>query len=121
MSWLAASANGYFLKKTTPSKLIEGIHDVLAGGAPMTASIAKKVLEMFQQQPSVSPGKEFELTSREIEILGMLVKGMSFKMIAEACQITFHTVNSHCKKIYEKLHVHSATEAMAKAINRRII
>jgi DNA-binding NarL/FixJ family response regulator len=116
-----AGAHGYFLKKTAPAKLIEGIHDVLEGGAPMTASVARKVLEMFQQQPPGSTNKSFDLTDREVEILGMLVKGMSYKMISAACNITYHTVNSHCKKIYEKLHVHSATEAVAKAINQRIV
>jgi len=113
-------AHGYFLKKTSPSKLIDGIRDVLEGGAPMTASVAKKVLELFKQQPSVQKSVRFDLTERELEILSHLVKGMSYKMIADTCGITFHTVNSHCKKIYEKLHVHSATEAVAKAIDHRI-
>src|SRR6266508_4578765 len=94
-----AGAHGYFLKKPHPNKLIEGIRDVLEGGAPMTSSVARKVLE----------------------ILSMLTKGMSYKMIAEECNISFHMVNSHLKKIYEKLHVHSATEAVAKAIDQRLV
>lgn len=114
-------AHGYFLKKTTPGKLIEGIRDVLDGGAPMTPSVARKVLEMFQQQSSTANTNHFDLTSREIEILSMLTKGMSYKMIADAGDISFHTVNSHLKKIYEKLHVHSATEAVAKAIDQRLV
>ena len=117
---IRAGAHGYFLKKTTPQKLIEGIRDVRDGGAPMTASVARKVLEVFQHQSS--RGKNtFELTERELEILSHLVKGMSYKMIANTCGISWHTVNSHCKKIYEKLHVHSATEAVAKAIEQRIV
>jgi len=116
-----AGAHGYFLKKTPPGKLIEGIRDVLEGGAPMTPSVARKVLEMFQQQPTNTVTNHFDLTSREVEILSMLTKGMSYKMIADAGGITFHTVNSHLKKIYEKLHVHSATEAVAKAIDQRLI
>lgn len=114
-------AHGYFLKKTPPDKLIQGIRDVLEGGAPMTPSVARKVLEMFQQQPSTVTTNHFDLTSREVDILSMLTKGMSYKMIADAGGITFHTVNSHLKKIYEKLHVHSATEAVAKAIDQRLV
>ncbi len=110
-----AGAHGYFLKKTKPEKLIEGIRDVLEGGAPMTSSVARKVLHMFTQQPSDRSINPFDLTDREIEILSMLAKGMSYKMIADAGGITFHTVNSHLKRIYEKLHVHSATEAVSKA------
>jgi len=110
-----AGAHGYFLKKTKPEQLIEGIRDVLEGGAPMTSSVARKVLHMFTQQPSDKSVNQFDLTEREIEILSMLAKGMSYKMIADAGGITFHTVNSHLKKIYEKLHVHSATEAVSKA------
>jgi DNA-binding NarL/FixJ family response regulator len=109
-------AHGYFLKKTSPEKLIAGITDVLEGGAPMTTSVAKKVLEMFRNQPAKKTNN-FQLTEREQLILSYLIKGHSYKMIAEECHITWHTVNSHCKKIYEKLHVHSASEAVAKAMN----
>jgi DNA-binding NarL/FixJ family response regulator len=114
-------AHGYFLKKTHPNKLIEGIRDVLEGGAPMTPSVARKVLEMFHHQSSNANAKHFDLSGREIEILSMLTRGMSYKMIADECNISFHTVNSHLKKIYEKLHVHSATEAVAKAIDQRLV
>ncbi len=110
-----AGAHGYFLKKTKPEKLIEGIRDVLEGGAPMTSSVARKVLHMFTHQSADKRVNQFNLTDREIEILSMLGKGMSYKMIADAGGISFHTVNSHLKKIYEKLHVHSATEAVSKA------
>jgi DNA-binding NarL/FixJ family response regulator len=87
----------------------------------MTPSVARKVLEMFHHQSSNAGSKHFDLSAREIEILSMLTKGMSYKMIADECNISFHTVNSHLKKIYEKLHVHSATEAVAKAIDQRLI
>ena len=113
-----AGAHGYFLKKTKPDKLIEGIRDVLEGGAPMTSSVARKVLHMFTQQSSDNRVNQFDLTDREIEILSMLGKGMSYKMIADAGNISFHTVNSHLKKIYEKLHVHSATEAVSKVFSK---
>ena len=112
-----AGAHGYFLKKTKPEKLIEGIRDVLDGGAPMTSSVARKVLQTFTQQSSNKSANPFDLTDREVEILSMLGKGLSYKMIAEAGGITYHTVNSHLKKIYEKLHVHSATEAVSKAFS----
>ena len=114
-------AHGYFLKKTPPDKLLEGIHDVLEGGAPMTPSVARKVLEVFQQQASNKSANHFELTAREIDILSMLTRGMSYKMIADAGGISFHTVNSHLKKIYEKLHVHSATEAVKKAMDNKLV
>ena len=117
---IRSGAHGYFLKKTPPKKLIEGIRDVRDGGAPMTASVARKVLEVFQHQP-VKGGNNFELTDREFEILSHLVKGLSYKMIADKASISWHTVNSHCKKIYEKLHVHSASEAVAKAIDQKIV
>ncbi len=113
-----AGAHGYFLKKTKPEKLIEGIRDVLEGGAPMTSSVARKVLHMFTHQSADKRVNQFNLTDREIEILSMLGKGMSYKMIADAGGISFHTVNSHLKKIYEKLHVHSATEAVSKAFSK---
>ena len=113
-----AGAHGYFLKKTKPDKLIEGIRDVLEGGAPMTSSVARKVLHMFTQQASDKRVNQFDLTDRELEILSMLGKGMSYKMIADAGSITFNTVNSHLKKIYEKLHVHSATEAVSKLFSK---
>lgn len=116
-----AGADGYFLKKTPPAKLIEGIKDVLEGGAPMTPSVARKVLEMFQLQPTTKKENLFELTEREINILSMLTRGLSYKMIADATGTSFHTVNSHLKKIYEKLHVHSATEAVAKAFDHKIV
>ncbi len=112
-----AGAHGYFLKNTKPDKLIEGIRDVLEGGAPMTSSVARKVLNMFAQESSNRKKNLFDLTEREIEILSMLGKGLSYKMIADAGGISFHTVNAHLKKIYEKLHVHSATEAVSKAFS----
>ena len=118
---IRSGANGYFLKKTAPQKLIDGIRDVMEGGAPMTATVARKVLEIFQHQPQSSDQSQFHLTPRELEILGCLIKGMSYKMIADSCGISWHTVNFHCKKIYEKLHVHSASEAVAKAIENKIV
>ena len=76
---------------------------------------------MFHHQSPLKKEHHFELTAREIDILSMLTKGMSYKMIANATGLRYHTVNSHLKKIYEKLHVHSATEAVAKAIDRGLV
>lgn len=118
-SAILAGADGYILKKTAPTKLIEGIKEVVEGGAPMTASVAKQVLKLFQNQPPKPDA--YNLTDREKEILALLVKGMSYKMIAAQCGVTYFTVNMHIKKIYEKLHVHSATEAVSKAIQNKIV
>lgn len=114
---IRAGAHGYFLKKTPAQKLVEGIREVLDGGAPMTPAVARKVLEMYHEQPATAKKEQFALSERELEILGLLVKGMSYKMIADAAGISWHTVNGHFKKIYGKLHVHSATEAIKKAID----
>lgn len=116
---LQAGASGYYLKKTPPEKLIEGIREVSQGGAYMTPSIAQKVLMQFRQnaiKPTDKIALEFNLTDRETEILGLLVEGYNYKGIAEKFNISWHTVNAHTKKIYEKLHVHSAQEAVAKAL-----
>lgn len=118
---IRSGAQGYILKKTTGQKLIEGIREVLDGGAPMTPSVARKVLEMYHRQTHPGRNNSFSLSDRELEILGYLVKGFSYKMIADAADITWHTVNGHIKKIYEKLQVHSATEAISKAIEQKIV
>ncbi|MDJ1503747.1 response regulator transcription factor [Xanthocytophaga agilis] len=119
---ICAGAVGYLLKKTPPARLIEAIHEAQSGGAPMTSSIARKVLQMFPQTPVKSEvDNPHNLTDREREILALLVKGNSYKMIAAACSISLDTVRSHIKKIYEKLHVHSQTEAVAKAIQQRLV
>lgn len=106
-------ASGYLLKKTSPEKIQEAIHDVLQGGAPMTSSIARKVLDHFPKTPARNEDLD-KLAPREQEVLHLLVTGHSYKMIADKCGITIETVRSHIKRIYEKLQVHSATEAASK-------
>ncbi|WP_439582005.1 response regulator [Dyadobacter bucti] len=118
---ILAGAHGYILKKTKPDKLIEGIHEVVNGGSPMTASIARKVLQFFREKPADENQSVFNLSDREIEILGQLVKGLSHKMIAAELNISPFTVNNHIKKIYQKLHVHNASEAVATALKNRIV
>jgi|SRR6185436_2420929 len=118
---ISAGANGYILKKAHPSKIIEGINEVVNGGAPMTSSVARRVLELFHKNPGNRINNDYKLTDREKEILSDLVKGLSYKMIAEERSISVFTVNAHVRNIYEKLQVHSVAEAVSKAINQKVI
>ena len=106
-------ANGYLLKKTSPSKILESISEVYHGGAPITSSVARRILHLFPKTPARSNEID-KLSSREQEILQLLMKGYSYKMIAAELTITIETVRTHIKRIYEKLHVHSAQEAINK-------
>jgi DNA-binding NarL/FixJ family response regulator len=110
---ICEGASGYILKKTPHEKIAEAIDDVLSGGAPITPAIARKILSVFPK-PFARNDEIARLAPREQEVLQLLVSGHSYKMIAEKCGITLETVRSHIKKIYEKLQVHSATEAAAK-------
>lgn len=118
---LCAGASGYLLKKTDPESLASGIKEVLNGGAPMTGSIAKKVLQIFAHKEVAKEDNEEQLTKREIEILKLLVKGSSYKMIAAAMFIAIETVRSHIKNIYKKLQVNNAAGAVAIAINKKLV
>lgn len=117
---ICAGASGYLLKKTPPAKILEAIREIHAGGAPMTAKIARKVLHMFLQNAPLT-STEYQLSQREQEVLAGLVKGLSYKMIADQCHISVDTVRSHIKSIYEKLHVHSKSEAVVKALRSRLL
>ena len=117
---ICAGASGYMLKKTPPLKMIEAIRETYLDGAPMTASVAVKVLQMFRQQ-TAEKTEFIDLSEREKEILALLVKGKSYKAIAAACFISIDTVSTHVRHIYEKLHVHSKSEAVAKAINQKLV
>lgn len=118
---ICSGADGYILKKTAPSKLIDSILEVMNGGAPMTPSVARQVLRLFNQQNKKLTDQDFNLSEREHEILSLLVQGLSYKMIAEHCCISYATVNTHIKHIYEKLQVHSVVEAVTKAIEHKIV
>lgn len=120
---ICMGASGYILKSTPAEKILEAIADTYSGGSPMTPHIARKVLTMLSSQNiSLQPRQEYQpLSDREKEILGYLTQGMSYKMIADVASISYTTVNSHLKKIYEKLHVHSATEAVQKALLQKIV
>ena len=113
-------ASGYILKKTDPRQIIQAIEEVRNGGSPMTPSIATRVLHFFRQQHESKP-ETYGLSEREKEILQYLVNGLSYKMIADKLEISYNTVNSHIKKIYDKLQVHSVSEAVSKAIRSNII
>lgn len=112
-------ASGYLLKDSSSDKIINAVKEVLDGGAPMNSSIAFKVLEMFKN--FVPEKKDYNLSSREIEILQLLVEGLPKKLIADKLSISYHTVDSHLRKIYEKLKVHSASSAVAKALKENLI
>ncbi len=119
---IRSGAAGYLLKRTPPSEIIAAVHDVKNGGSPMTSSIARRVLQFFQQQPPASePKTDYDLSSREQDILKSLVKGYSYKLIASEHFISIDTVRSHIRHIYEKLHVNSKTEAVLKALKEKIV
>ncbi|HMU44817.1 MAG TPA: response regulator transcription factor [Chitinophagaceae bacterium] len=117
---LKNGANGYVLKKTPPAKLLEYINEAASGGAPMTSSIATQVLKMFSEVQAPA-GEDYNLSDREKQVLQLLVNGYSYKMIASEMFIAIDTVRSHIKKIYEKLHVNSKSEAVAKAFKDKIV
>ena len=118
---ILAGASGYILKNTPNARFLEAIKETYEGGAPMSPSIATKVLKMVVHQPAHPHLHSFNLSEREKEVLAYLVRGMSYKMVAEACGISIDTVRVHIRSIYEKLHVHSKGEAIAKAIKGNIV
>jgi len=117
---LSAGANGYILKKTSPAKLLEGIKELIEGGAPMSSQIARKVVAAFQNKPTVSPaGSPLDvLSKREKEILEMLSTGLLYKEISEKLSISAETVRKHVYHVYEKLHVGNRIEAVNKFFGR---
>ncbi len=115
-----AGANGYLLKKYVSDKLIHAIREVLEGGAPMSPSIARMIISGMQENIK-APARNYLLTNREKEILQLLSKGNSFKLIAAELFISLDTVRTHIKHIYDKLHVRSQGEAISKAINEKLV
>ncbi len=118
---ILAGASGYILKNTPPAGILEAIKEIYDGGAPMSPSIAIKVLKMLINKPDHPKANTFNLSDREKEILSCLVKGMSYQLIGDTCYISIDTVRGHIRNIYEKLHVHSKGEAVAKAIKGNIV
>jgi DNA-binding NarL/FixJ family response regulator len=117
---ICAGASGYILKRYATEEIPAAIRNVLSGGAPMTGSVAKKVLQMVPQSKTDNDENN-NLSKREAEILQLLVKGYSYKMIAAELRLSIDTIRFHIKKIYDKLHVHSATEAVSKALRNKLV
>jgi len=114
---LMAGASGYLLKRTTPGKLMAALKEAHAGGSPMTPQIARRVVQHFQQQAE-PPSDLPKLTPRETDVLNQLAKGFRYKEIIDNLSISAGTLHSYISNIYEKLHVHSRTEAVVKYLNR---
>jgi DNA-binding NarL/FixJ family response regulator len=117
---LCAGASGYLLKKTQPSKLVESVKEAAQGGAPMSPEIARRVVKLFRE---IRPPEraEYNLTPHETRILKLLVEGHNYKTAATKLGVAPTTINFHLQNIYQKLQVHSKTEAVAKALRNRLI
>lgn len=117
---LCAGATGYLLKKTAPDRLLESLKEVMAGGAPMSPEVARRVISLFQQ---VRPPERanYHLTPHESRLLKLLVEGHTYKTAAAELNTSIHTISFHMRNIYSKLQVHSKSEAVAKALRDRIV
>jgi DNA-binding NarL/FixJ family response regulator len=117
---LCAGASGYLLKKTAPARLLESLREAMAGGAPMTPEVAHQVIRLFRE---IRPPEKLDeqLTPHELRLLDMLAAGHNYETAAAELNVTTHTISFHLQRIYEKLHVHSKTEAVAKALRNRLI
>jgi len=116
---ISAGASGYLLKTATNEEIVDSLHQVMDGGAPINARIARSVLEMFR---TIKPGKnEYGLSKREEQILDLLVKGLAKPQIAEKIFLSHHTIDFHVRSIYRKLQVHSRQGAVAKALREKLI
>ncbi len=115
---ICAGASGYLLKTSPAEKVIESIHDVYAGGAPMTPRVAHAVLEMFSRL--LVPQREYGLTARERDILELMTQGLIKKEIADKLSLSYHTVDTHLRNIYAKLHVNTRSGAVAKVLKERL-
>jgi len=114
---LSAGASGYLLKRSSPAKLLEAIKEVQAGGSPMSSSIARKVVASFRKAAPVAT-QQTHLSPREQAVLDCLAKGLTYKQIADQLEISIDTIRTYLRRIYEKLHVQSRTEAVAKYLKR---
>jgi DNA-binding NarL/FixJ family response regulator len=119
---LCAGACGYLVKKTPPSRLLEAIKEAYDGGSPMSAQIARKVISVFHHNSNLANiQSEYDLSQREKEVLAALAEGNNYQGIADSLFISIDTVRHHIRNIYKKLHVHSQSEAVSKAIRKGII
>jgi DNA-binding NarL/FixJ family response regulator len=110
---IAAGASGYLLKRMPPSKLLDAIAEVVGGGSPMSAPIARKVIQLLQTMP-IPSDDTMDLSDRERQVLEAMAAGQLYKQIADDLNVSIHTVRSYIRRIYEKLHVRTRTEAVAK-------
>jgi DNA-binding NarL/FixJ family response regulator len=117
---MCAGACGYLLKKTPPARLLESIREVVAGGAPMSPEVARRVVELFRQFHPPAQA-EYRLTPQEIRLLKLLVEGHTYKTAAAEMDISINTVSTHMRGVYEKLQVHSKSEAVAKALRSGLL
>jgi DNA-binding NarL/FixJ family response regulator len=115
---ICAGASGYLLKTSPVDRIVESINEALTGGAPMTPRVAAAVLKMFSQ--FARPQQDYGLTAREQTILELMTRGLIRKEIAQHTNLSFHTVDTHLRNIYTKLHVHSCTGAVAKALKEKL-
>lgn len=117
---LCAGACGYLLKKTPPARLLECVREALDGGAPMSPEVARRVVDLFRKV-APAPGAAHDLTPHEVRLLKLLVEGRSYKGAGEALGVSINTIRSYIRAIYEKLQVHSKSEAVGKALRERIL
>ncbi len=117
---ICAGAGGYIAKPVMPQQLLEAVEDAFGGGTPMSPHIARKVLEMFKEY-APPPRADYRLTAREQEVLELLVEGEDYKTIAEKLFLSVFTIRAHLRNIYDKLHVHSKSQAVAKALKERVV
>jgi DNA-binding NarL/FixJ family response regulator len=116
---ICAGASGYLLKSEPPDKIVESLKEILTGGAPVNARIARKMIALFSQ--IAAPKGDYSLTEAEKKILGLLVEGEPTKQIAHLLNVTYHTVDTHLRNIYLKLQVHSRSGAVGKALKERLL
>jgi DNA-binding NarL/FixJ family response regulator len=116
---LCAGASGYLLKTTSPARLLESLKEAVAGGAPLTPEVASRVIQLFREYRP--PDRSYELTPHELRLLKLLMDGHNYKTASQELGVTTHTISFHLQRIYEKLHVHSKTEAVAKALQHRLL
>ncbi len=115
---LAAGATGYLLKRTSGAEVLAALREVMAGGSPMTAHIARKVVQSFQRPPAAPADPAANLSPREQEVLDLLAQGLIYKEIADRLGVSYETVHTYIRRIYEKLQVRTRTEAVAKFLRR---